>query len=135
MEPAFTGLKNGASVRISTTGSDSPTPVEGADKTLKVRIQAGDQMQEFPLRAVFGQQGYYLADIIPTRAGDYQWTFVGTLNGDQINETFDTADGKFDAVDSASDIMFPAVLGSDIGAGSSSTMGSSMSDHGDMSQP
>jgi hypothetical protein len=99
VEPAYAGLKNAASIRI--TEANTTNPVQGADKTLKVQIRQGATTKEFPLRAVFGQNGYYVADILPTREGDYQWTFVGSINGDQVNEKFDTADGKFDAVQQA----------------------------------
>ena len=109
-EPAYVGLKNGASIRIAQAGSNPAVPVEGADKTLKVQIRQGATTREFPLRAVFGQPGYYVADIVPTRDGDYQLTFVGSINGDQVNEKFDTADGKFDKVNSATALQFPQAL-------------------------
>src|ERR687883_225772 len=110
VEPAYAGLKNGASIRIAQAGSNPPVPVEGADKTLKVQIRQGATTREFPLRAVFGQPGYYAADFVPTRAGDYQLTFVGSINGDQVNETFDTADGKFDKVEPATSLDFPLAV-------------------------
>ena len=110
VEPAYAGLKNGASIRIAQAGSSPPVPVEGADKTLKVQIRQGATTKEFPLRAVFGQAGYYVADIVPTRDGDYQLTFTGTIDGDQINERFDTADGKFDKVNPATALEFPQAL-------------------------
>jgi hypothetical protein len=109
-EPSYVGLKNGASIRIAQGGSNPAVPVEGADKTLKVQIRQGAATKEFPLRAVFGQPGYYVADIVPTRDGDYQWTFVGSINGDQVNEKFDTADGKFDKVNAATALQFPQAL-------------------------
>jgi hypothetical protein len=109
-EPAYVGLKNGASIRIAQAGSNPAVPVEGADKTLKVQFRQGATTKEFALRAVFGQPGYYVADIVPTRDGDYQWTFVGAINGDQINERFDTADGKFDKVNPATALQFPQAL-------------------------
>src|ERR687888_136923 len=90
VEPAYEGQKNGASIRISQAGSNPAVPVQGAEKTLKVQIRQGATTKEFPLRAVFGQQGYYVADIVPTREGDYQWTFVGTIGEDQVNDKFDT---------------------------------------------
>jgi hypothetical protein len=110
VEPAYADFKNGASIRIAQAGSNPPVPVEGADKTLKVQIRQGATTKEFPLRAVFGQAGYYVADIVPTRDGDYQWTFVGSLNGDQVNEKFDTADGKFNKVEPATALQFPQAL-------------------------
>jgi hypothetical protein len=110
VEPAYQGQKNGASIRISEAGSNPAVPVEGAEKSVKVRIRQGATTREFPLRAVFGQKGYYVADLLPTRDGDYQLTFVGTLNGQPINDTFDTADGKFNKVESISGLEFPQAV-------------------------
>ena len=107
-EPAYADMKNGAGIRISEAGTN--TPVTGAEKTLKLAIRQGASTQAFPLRAVFGQNGYYVADIVPTRAGDYQWIFTGDINGDPVNETFDTADGKFDGVQPQGALQFPLPL-------------------------
>jgi hypothetical protein len=62
------------------------------------------------LRAVFGQNGYYVADILPTRDGEYQWIFSGSINSDTVNETFDTADGKFNKVEPQGALQFPLAL-------------------------
>jgi hypothetical protein len=110
VEPAYSDFKNAASIRISQAGSNPAVPVTGAERTLKVQIRQGASTREFNLRSVFGQQGYYVADIVPTREGDYQWTFVGTINEDQINERFDSADGKFNGVEAASALQFPQTL-------------------------
>jgi hypothetical protein len=107
VEPAYVGEKNAASIRISQAGSNPAVPIQGAEKTLKVQIRQGATTKEFPLRAVFGQAGYYVADIVPTREGDYQWTFVGTINEDQINDKFDSADGKFNGAESIAPLQFP----------------------------
>jgi hypothetical protein len=111
VEPAFQSQKNAASIRISQGGSNPAVPVTGAEKTLKVQIRQGNDVQEFPLRSVFGQSGYYVADIVPTRAGDFQWTFVGDINGDAVNEKFDTADGKFNKVEPITGLQFPIATG------------------------
>jgi hypothetical protein len=108
-EPAYMDLKNGAGIRIMNAGTT--TPVTGADKTLKLSIRQGANTRDFPLRAVFGQDGYYVADLLPTRDGDYQWIFSGNINGDQVNETFDTADGKFNKVEPQTALQFPLPLG------------------------
>src|SRR3954447_21270537 len=110
VEPTYVGLKNAASIRIAEAGSNPAVPVTGAEKNLKVQIRQGATTKEFPLRAVFGQQGYYVADIVPTREGDYQWTFVGSINDDQVNEKFDTADGKFGAAEPLTGLEFPQAL-------------------------
>src|SRR5437660_4277257 len=91
VEPAYVDSKNSAGIRIMDAGTTNA--VVGADKTLKLQIRQGASTQAFPLRAVFGQDGYYVADILPTREGDYVWMFSGSINGDAVNETFDTADG------------------------------------------
>jgi hypothetical protein len=107
VEPAYMSEKNAASIRISKAGTDPAEPVTGAEKTLKVDIRQGASTRTFALRAVFGQPGYYVADIVPTRDGDYVLTFTGTIGEDQVSEKFDTADGKFDRVAPASDLQFP----------------------------
>jgi hypothetical protein len=108
VEPAYQAQKNAASIRISQGGSNPAVPVTGADKTLRVQIRQGSDVREFPLRSVFGQNGYYVADILPTRAGDFQWTFVGDINGDAVDDLFDTADGKFNKVMPIDELEFPA---------------------------
>ena len=108
VEPAYVDMKNAAGIRIMDAGTTNP--VTGADKTLKVQIRQGASTQAFPLRAVFGQNGYYVADILPTRDGEYQWMFSGTINGDAVNETFDTADGKFNKVEPQTALQFPQAL-------------------------
>ena len=106
-EPAFVNQRNAAGIRISRAGTSPAEAVTGAEKTLKVQIRQGSLSRAFDLRAVFGQPGYYVADILPTRAGDYVWNFMGSIGADQINETFDSADGKFDPVTAATDVEFP----------------------------
>jgi hypothetical protein len=109
VEPAYVGQMNQASIRIMNAGTT--TPVTGADKTLKLAIRQGASTQAFPLKAAFGQDGFYTADIMPTRVGDYQWIFTGDINGDAVNETFDTADGKFNAVQEMTGVQFPVAMG------------------------
>jgi hypothetical protein len=105
-EPAIQNQVNGASIRISRT--DGGTPVEGADKTLKVSLAAGGgQPKEFPLRAVFGQPGLYQADFIPSKSGSYIFTFAGTLEGTAVNERFESGPGRFNDVDAVDKLLFP----------------------------
>ena len=109
VEPAYVGMKNTATIRIMNAGTT--TPVTGADKALKLTIRQGASTQAFPLTPVFGQDGMYQADIVPTRVGDYQWIFTGTIADTSINETFDTADGKFNAVQPVNSVQFPVQIG------------------------
>jgi hypothetical protein len=108
-EPAFVNQPNGVGIRVSKARTNPAEPVTGAEQTLQLQIRQGGQTRQFPLRAVFGQPGYYVADIVPTRAGDYVLTFTGSVGSDQVSEVFDSADGKFDAVTAVSAIEFPIV--------------------------
>ena len=103
-EPPLINQPNAAGIFITQNGQ----PVTGVEKTLKVDIAfGGNTPKEFDLEASDERPGYYLANLIPTRAGDYIWTFVGTINGDQINEKFESGPDTFDTVGDGSDLDFP----------------------------
>ena len=108
-EPSIIGEPNGIDLRI--TDKASGQPVEGAEKTLKATVQfGGGQPKEFPLKARFGMKGAYTADIIPTRAGAYIFTFNGTVGDEQVNQTFESGPGRFNDVQDAAAMQFPAVV-------------------------
>ncbi len=108
-EPAIQGEPNGVDLRI--TYADTGEPVLNAQQTLKVAVAYGGGLpKEFPLRARFGQPGAYAADFIPTREGQYRFIFTGTLDGQPINETFESGPGRFNDVEAASALQFPEVV-------------------------
>src|SRR5688572_12391090 len=93
-EPALQGEPNGIDLRI--TDRDTQQPVEGAERTLKATIAlGGGQAKEFALRGVFRTPGAYTADVIPTRSGAYVFNFTGTIDGQQVNERFESGPGRF----------------------------------------
>src|SRR6266545_1102024 len=47
IEPAYQGLKNSASIRISQAGSNPAVPIQGAEKSLKVQIRQGASAEKF----------------------------------------------------------------------------------------
>ena len=105
-EPAIQNEPNGIDLTI--TDKATQKPVEGAEKTIKASVAfGGGQAKDFPIRARFGMPGKYTADLIPTRAGTYVFTFSGTINGDQINEQFESGPGRFDDVQPATSLQFP----------------------------
>lgn len=105
-EPAISGQPNGISIRISDAATNEP--VTGAEQTLKASIAfGGNAPKEYPLRAVFGQQGLYQADVIPTRAGAYVFTFAGDINGQAVSEKFESGPGRFNDVESVAALQFP----------------------------
>jgi hypothetical protein len=125
VEPAFVGEKNGVDLHVTTgtlppSGSPpppagaaptpEPPPVLGVEKTLKVEVIHGAQSHTYDLRTVFRQPGRYTAHITPTREGDYRMRFIGTVDGMQVDQTFDSADGKFNRVAAIEETHFPAVV-------------------------
>jgi hypothetical protein len=107
VEPPIEGQKNAAFLRVMRAHSNPSQPIEGVDLTLRVRVHQETDTREFPLRAVHGQRGEYVADFIPTRAGNYRFTFVGTIEDHSIYEVFDSADGAFSIVRSIAELGFP----------------------------
>ncbi|GIW07775.1 MAG: hypothetical protein KatS3mg060_2580 [Dehalococcoidia bacterium] len=106
VEPAFTDEPNGVDLRITNTATGEP--VLGAEQTLRVTVMQGNDQKEMPLRTRFGQPGAYTADLIPTRAGQYRFRFTGTIDGTPVNELFESGPGRFNDVQEASALMFPA---------------------------
>jgi hypothetical protein len=108
-EPSLVGQPNGIDLRI--TDKATGQPVDGAEKTLKATIAfGGGQPKEFPLRARFGQKGAYTADIIPTKAGAYVFTFTGAVGDQSVNEKFESGPGRFDDVQTLDSLQFPQVV-------------------------
>lgn len=109
VEPAIQGQPNGMSLRITDAATNEP--VTGAEQSLKAAVAfGGGQPKEYPLRAVFGQAGLYQADIIPTRNGAYIFTFTGDINGQAVNEKFESGPGRFNDVQSAAELQFPETV-------------------------
>jgi len=108
VEPALVGERNGVDLRV--VHHETRKPVEGVEKTLRVEVLFGAERREMALRPVFGQPGRYTADLIPTRAGDYRFRFVGTVGETAVDATFDSADGRFNKVQAAEAFQFPAPL-------------------------
>jgi hypothetical protein len=108
-EPAILGEPNGIDLRI--TDKASGQPVEGAEKTLKAMVQyGGGQPRELPLRARFGQKGAYTADLIPTKAGAYIFTFTGTVGDEPVDQKFESGPGRFNDVEDAAKLQFPEAV-------------------------
>ncbi len=104
-EPAFEGETNSIDLRISRAGSGDP--VEGADKTLKAEVVVGPNTLPLELRPRFQTPGAYNAEFVPTRPGTYIFRFSGTLDGQPVNETFESGPGKFNDVEAVAPLQFP----------------------------
>lgn len=107
-EPALAGLLNAVEVEVRETASSHG--VEGLSKTLTLSITFGGGRSAFTpeLRSLGASDpGHYLADIIPTAPGDYVFRLRGKIGTQDVDETFESGPGRFDAVRSASAVAFP----------------------------
>ncbi|MBI2847026.1 MAG: hypothetical protein HYX82_04000 [Chloroflexi bacterium] len=112
MEPAFEGQKNGVELRV--TNTETQQPVEGLERTLQVEVThvPSGVSRVFKLRAIFRDPGHYTTDLLLTSPGHYRLRFFGTIEGREVNETFESRSGggQFNDVESSTDIQFPQAL-------------------------
>ena len=141
-EPAFEGLLNAVSVRItkmpeaesgghgmhgeskeedeSDEGKDAMSmsmaehghdgmPVEGLQSTLIVEVThaSSGAKREMALEPVRADPGHYTAYFIPNATGQYIFRFVGSIEGNQIDETFESGPSRFADIEPADAIQFP----------------------------
>ena len=103
-EPALVGQLNAVQLFLERDGQ----PVEGAEDSLDVTVTLGDETSDrMKLRTVFESPGEYRADLMPTVVGGYTFRFRGTIDDDEIDESFTSPKDGFDEVAGASDIAFP----------------------------
>jgi len=96
-EPALLNQPNSVDLRITKTADSSP--VVGAEKALKVEIQADGQKLAADLTPRFGTPGAYNANLTPTKTGAFTFVFTGTIDGTAINETFKAGQGTFGLIE------------------------------------
>ena len=108
-EPAYEGGINAVSVRVTRAGDFSG--VEGLEQTLKVEVTyvPTSTSKTMDLLAVYGEPGHYVAYLIPTAPGHYRFRLIGTIEGDEIDETFESmaGGGDFDDVRTQTGLHFP----------------------------
>jgi hypothetical protein len=104
-EPAYDGYLNAVQVRLS----DDAGPIADVGDALKVEVSFGSQKAgPLPLAPAFGSPGEYRSNMVPTRPGAYTFRFVGTVRGQQIDQSFTSSDKTFDSPKDATEIQFPA---------------------------
>ena len=105
-EPALSGERSGPELFVyRNNGGERGDRVEGGE--FIVHMTAGDVTESVDLRPAFGDPGHYVADVIFTIPGDYSFHVQGTIEGNEIDQTFNTADGGFGPVEPATDVHFP----------------------------
>ena len=89
-------------------------PVEGLQETLGVEIThvPTGESRVLDLTAVADQPGHYTAGLIPTAQGVYRMRVFGTIEGTEVDETFESygGGGGFSDILPASALQFPVQL-------------------------
>jgi hypothetical protein len=107
-EPAFAGEVNSVQLLLVHHGE----PVVDLGDTLDVEVTFGDETEPFTLEPFFeegefGTPGDYRAWLIPTEPGQYSFHFSGTIDGEDVDETFTPGPGGFEEVESTQSVQFP----------------------------
>lgn len=105
-EPTIQGDTNGLSLTVTSTKDNKP--VEGLADTLKAQVIYQKEKKDLTLIPVYNQPGAYQSVFIPTQAGDYTFHITGTINGQQVDESFTSGPDTFDSVAPRTDYEFPA---------------------------
>lgn len=109
-EPAYQNQLNGMILEISTKADDKP--VEGAEKTLKAEVIVGGNARQMPLTLEPQAQapGTYVGSFVPTATGAYIFHISGTIEGQPVDERFESGPGRFSEVQSLQALQFPFKL-------------------------
>ncbi len=100
----------------SVAGQDESVavPVENLEGNLQVEVThvATGASRILDLEAAWGDPGLYVARLIPTAAGVYEFRVFGTIEGTAVDETFVSAGagGNFDDIQTSADLQFPEQL-------------------------
>jgi len=109
-EPAIQSEMNGIDVTV-TSAADQQL-LEGVEKTLKAEVIVGGNAKSMPitLQTRFRMPGKYAGYFMPTASGTYIFHFSGTINGDPVDERFESGPGRFDDVQQVQALQFPNKL-------------------------
>ncbi len=90
-------------------GEELTTGVTGLENTLQVEVThvPSGAMRLMRRHAFSGDPGHYKSDFIPTSTGQFVFHLIGTIEGKQIDERFESGVGTFDDVQPATAIQFP----------------------------
>ena len=107
------GSMGAAKPQASMAGQDEgvAVPVEGLEGTLKVEVihVSSGASRIFDVEAVWGDPGHYIARLVPTSPGVYEFRFYGAIDGMNVDETFasHSGGGDFDDVQTSAGLQFP----------------------------
>jgi len=105
-EPAISDQPNG--IDLTVTDATTAQPILGLEKSLKAQIIYGGETEDVTLSPRFNLPGKYAGYVIPTKTGTWKFHFTGKVNSDTIDETFMSGPGRFNDVEPAQTLQFPA---------------------------
>lgn len=105
-EPVFVGQKSGLEIFVSRDDQ----PVAGLDQTLQAEVIKDDQRRALPLSPRFGEEGAYQSYFFPTVAGPYTFHIFGSIEGNEIDESFTSSPEGFSEVEEVAAGQFPLQL-------------------------
>ena len=94
--------------------AEGENPLEGIEISLEVEVSFGPDSRTVALRPEWGTSDHYIAEIIPSRAGDYSFRVFGTIGEQAIDEVFTSTAGEFSSVEPVSDVSFPDAIPSTV---------------------
>ena len=111
-------IKSMVEAGTSGAATQTATPVNrvtGLGATLEVELThlSTSTSKSMQLTELFDDPGHYIAEFVPTSPGDYRVRFFGSIEGNAIDETFDSGPDTFDTIIPSDVIQFPIVLESD----------------------
>ncbi len=105
-EPVYSGQKSGLDLRVSRRDE----PVEGLEETLQAEVSFDGRVRDLPISPAFGEAGAYHSVFFPTAAGPYTFHLFGTVDGEEIDESFTSGPDTFSEVQDVTGGQFPVVL-------------------------
>ena len=112
MTSGMTSMLDAETPDVTAEAMPTTDRVSGLGSTLQVELThiSTDAARTMPLTEVFSDPGHYTAAFIPTAPGDYRMRFFGSIEGNAIDESFDSGPDTFDTVVPSDAIQFPIVL-------------------------
>jgi len=112
-EPAYDNQVNGLDLTVTSKTeklADGTTakPIEGLEKTIKAQVIKDGKTLDLTVQSRFNLPGKYAAYFQPTAAGQYVFRVYGTINGENIDERFESGPGRFSDIQSLAPLQFPA---------------------------
>ncbi len=110
-EPAYQNQVNGLDFAITSktekNADGTAKGIEGLEKTLKAQVLAGGKTLDLTMQSRFNLPGKYAAYFQPTAVGQYTFRVYGEINGETIEERFESGPGRFNDIQSLAPLQFP----------------------------